>query len=122
MLSTPGVFKKMVSIHQQKKDNNTVSVELRYLWIVRMKENEEEFRKAAMSWAGINNRTLGSEGINPFWKGVNPPSIISLPHIATQALLALVFSTLFYSNLSSWFEDSSSPYHTPTSKGSQIII
>jgi hypothetical protein len=84
----PGAFKKMVSPQKQKQDN-TFGLELRNLWVARMWDNKDQFRKAAMSWADINNGT--SEGINPFWDGINPPSIISLPHIATQALLEQIF-------------------------------
>jgi hypothetical protein len=59
-----------------------------------MKENDEEFRKAAMSWAGINNRILRSEETNSFWKDINPPSIVTLLHIAIQILLTQIFSIL----------------------------
>jgi hypothetical protein len=83
----PGAFKKMVS--SQQKNDNALGLELRNLWAARMWDNKDQFRKAAMSWAGINNGA--SEGINPFWDGINPPSIISLPHIAAQALLEQVF-------------------------------
>jgi hypothetical protein len=65
-----------------------------------MSDNKDQFRKAAMSWAGINNGILQLDGINPFWDGVKPPSIVSLPHIATQGLLEEVFSTRFYAHSS----------------------
>jgi hypothetical protein len=84
----PGAFKKMVSPQKQKQDN-ALGLELRNLWAARLWDNKDQFRKAAMSWAGIYNGT--SEGINPFWDGINPPSIISLPHIAAQVLLEQVF-------------------------------
>jgi hypothetical protein len=92
----PMAFKKVVSLEAKKKDDSTLGLELRHLWIARMGDHKEEFRKAAMSWAGITNGTLKLEGINPFCNGINPPSIISLPHIAAQALLAKVPSTLPY--------------------------
>jgi hypothetical protein len=59
-----------------------------------MKDKADDLRAAVRCWAGITDKKLKLEEINSFWNGIDPPSLISLPHIAAQALLAEV-SLLF---------------------------
>jgi hypothetical protein len=85
----PTSFKKIVSC----KEKNSISSEMRNLWVTRMKHRRAELVRAALGWAGITDGDLTLEQLNPFWDGENPPSIISIPHIATQALLEQVSLT-----------------------------
>jgi hypothetical protein len=95
--SDPIAFKKIVAA--KDKDNlgnqNKLGIEMRDLWVTRMQHRRNEFLHAARGWAGVTNGSLDLKNLNPFWDGENPPSIISLPHIAAQALLEQVSSTLF---------------------------
>jgi hypothetical protein len=86
----PAAFKKIVSI----REKNGLSLEMRDLWVTRMKQRRTELVHAALGWAGITDGSLTLEQLNPFWDGENPPSIISIPHIAAQALLEQVSSTI----------------------------
>jgi hypothetical protein len=89
-------FKKIVANGKDGENRSDLSLEMRNLWINRMKDKSEELRVAARSWAGLTDGTLKLEEINPFWNGIDPPSLISLPHIAAQALLGEVhISTCF---------------------------
>jgi hypothetical protein len=90
----PSAFKKIIGSGKNDKGGNDVSGELRDMWIGRMKDRAVDLRAAARSWAGIADDTLKLEEINPFWSGIDPPSLVSLPHITAQALLAEV-SLLF---------------------------
>jgi hypothetical protein len=74
----PTAFKKIVSIKEKKG----ISFEMRDLWVTRMKHRRAELVHAALGWAGITDGSLTLEQLNPFWDGENPPSIISIPHIA----------------------------------------
>jgi hypothetical protein len=95
--SDPIAFKKIVAA--KDKDNlgrqNKLGLELRDLWVTRMQHRRDELLQAARRWAGITNGGLVLKDLNPFWDGKTPPSIISLPHIAAQALLEQVSSALF---------------------------
>lgn len=59
------------------------------VWCNRMLSHREEFQKAALTWAGIH-QDADLSSVSPFWDGVTPPTVFSIPHLAAQDILERV--------------------------------